>query len=67
MPVIDDDIVEDLQYFQLLVRSSLDEIEAHNYDPIIVYIEDNDSECTHNNIIADCVWFIYAIATLQQR
>ena len=47
MPVIDDEIVEDVQYFQLLLRSSLEQIEAVNDDPITVYIEDNDSESTH--------------------
>ena len=44
VPIIDDGIVEDVQSFQLLVRSYSQYIEAHNYDPIVVYIEDNDSE-----------------------
>ena len=44
VPVIDDDIVEDTQSFELILRSPFLQLSVNNTDPITVYIEDNDSE-----------------------
>ena len=45
VPVIDDDIVEDVQSFELILISPFPQLEVNNTYPITVYIEDNDSEC----------------------
>ena len=47
VPVIDDDIFEDIQSFELLLRSPFPQLTVNNSEPITVYIEDNDSELSN--------------------
>ena len=49
VPIIDDEIVEDIQSFSLILKSSIPQIEVDNSDPPTVYIEDNDSKSTINS------------------
>lgn len=46
--MIDDNIVEDVQAFNLVLRSPIPQIYVNDSEQITVYIEDNDSEFTCN-------------------